>query len=240
MHGVVPAAGEGTRLRPLTDAQPKGMVTVAGEPLLAHVFATLCESGVDELIVVVGYRKARIIEHFGDTYRGLPITYVHQREPRGLGHAVLQAAPYVDGPFIVCNGDNVFEGDLAWALEEYEQADADAAVVVASVARETATDTGVVTVDADDNRVTDIVEKPADPPSTLATTGCYIATPELFDALRLLRPSARGEYELADGIGVLIRAGADVLALRSKHRRVNVNEPSDIDRAEAILKTEQE
>ena len=240
MYGVVPAAGEGTRLRPLTEDKPKGMVEVAGEPLLAHVFETLRESGVDELIVVVGYRKARIIEHFGDTYRGLPITYVHQREPHGLGHAVLQAAPYVDGPFVVCNGDNVFEGDLAWALKQYEQADADAAVVVESVARETATDTGVVTVDADDNRVIDIIEKPADPPSTLATTGCYIATPELFDALGLLRPSARGEYELTDGIGVLIRAGADVLALRSKHRRVNVNEPSDIDRAEAILETSPE
>jgi len=239
MYGVVPAAGEGTRLRPLTEDKPKGMVEVAGEPLLAHVFETLRESGVDELIVVVGYRKARIIEHFGDTYRGLPITYVHQREPRGLGYAVLQAAPHVDDPFVVCNGDNVFEADLTWALEEYEQADADAAIVVESVARETATNTGVVTVDADDNHVTNIIEKPADPPSTLATTGCYIATPELFDALRLLRPSARAEYELADGIGVLIRAGADVLALRSKHRRVNVNEPSDIDRAEAILETKQ-
>ncbi|WP_268105473.1 sugar phosphate nucleotidyltransferase [Natronomonas gomsonensis] len=98
MYGVVPAVGEGTRLRPLTDDQPKGLVAVASEPLLAHVFATLRESGVDELIVVVGYRKAQIIEYFGDTYRGLPITYVHQREPHGLGHAVLQAAPYVDGP----------------------------------------------------------------------------------------------------------------------------------------------
>jgi len=228
------------RLRPLTDDQPKGMVAVAGEPLVAHVFATLRESGVEKLIVVVGYRKARILEHFGGTYRGLPITYVHQREPGGLGHAVLQAAPYVDDPFIVCNGDNVFEGNLAWALEQYERADADAAIVVESVARETATDTGVVTVDADDNRVIDIIEKPADPPSMLATTGCYIATPELFDALGLLRPSARGEYELADGIGVLIRAGADVLALRSKHRRVNLNEPSDIYRAEVILETDPE
>lgn len=237
MYGVVPAAGRGTRLRPRTDTQPKGMVDVAGRPLLEHVFETLRASGVEEIVVVVGYRKAQIIEHFGDAYEGVPITYAHQREQRGLGHAVLQATPHVDSDFVVLNGDNVFQGDLSWAIEEWTDKQPDAAVVVETVDRDTAAETGVLTVD-DANRVTDIVEKPDDPPSTLVTTGAYIATTELFDALALLRPSDRGEYELTDGIGVLRRAGADVLAVELTRRRVNVNRSADIGRAESILRTE--
>ena len=235
-YGIVPTAGRGTRLRPLTEDRPKGMVEVAGAPLLAHVFDTLVESGIEELIVVVGYRKAAIIEHFGDAYEGVPITYVHQREQRGLGDAVLCAAPHVDGPFVVLNGDNVFEGDLSWLLDRWsdEWADADALLAVESVDRKVAAQTGVVTVD-DRGRVTDIVEKLADPPTTLVTTGCYVGTPALFDALELLRPSDRGEYELTDGIGVLVRAGRTVGTVPLGGQRVNVNRPSDIERAEAIL-----
>jgi len=87
----------------------------------------------------------------------------------------------------------------------------------------------------DRGRVTDIVEKLADPPTTLVTTGCYVGTPALFDALELLRPSDRGEYELTDGIGVLVRAGRTVGTVPLRGQRVNVNRSSDIERAEAIL-----
>ena len=80
MHAVVLAAGEGTRLRPLTDDQPKGMVDVAGDPLLTHCFDRLLELGADELVVVVGYLKEVIIDHYGDEYEGVPSTYAHQRE----------------------------------------------------------------------------------------------------------------------------------------------------------------
>jgi len=103
-----------------------------------------------------------------------------------------------------------------------------------SVDREVAAQTGVVTAD-DRGRVTDIVEKPADPPRTRVTTGCYVGTPALFEALELLRPSDRGEYELTDGIGVLVRAGRTVGTVPLRGQRVNVNRPSDIERAEATL-----
>jgi NDP-sugar pyrophosphorylase family protein len=110
--GVVPAAGQGTRLRPLTADTPKGLVDVGGRPLLDHVFKTLLESGVDELVVVVGYRAGDIIDHFGESFAGCPITYVHQRERLGLGHAIAQTRPHVDGSFVVLNGDNVWTRQL--------------------------------------------------------------------------------------------------------------------------------
>jgi dTDP-glucose pyrophosphorylase len=234
MIGVVPAAGKGTRLRPLTETQPKGLVDVGGRPLLTHVFETLRDSGVDELVVVVGYRAGAIIEHFGNTFQDVPITYVHQREQRGLGHAILQTAPHIDESFVVLNGDNIVAGTLEKQIEAHRTTDATAILGVERVDRATARNTGVVTVE--DDHVTDIVEKPEKPPSRLVTTGCYVLPESIFDALSLLHPSERGEYELTDAIGVLIRAGARVTAVELDTERVNVNTQADLERAAALVK----
>jgi glucose-1-phosphate thymidylyltransferase len=209
------------------------MVDVAGQPLLAHVFETLLESGVEKLVVAVGYRAGVIVDHFGDSFEGVPITYVHQREQRGLGHAVAQTDPLVDEPFVVLNGDNVIAGTLREPIAVQDRDDVDAVLGVDRVTLETARETGVVTVE--DGRVTGIVEKPADPPSRWVTTGCYVLPETIFDALELIRPSDRGEYELTDAIGVLIRAGVTVEAVELETDRVNVNTPADIDRAEQLL-----
>jgi hypothetical protein len=79
MDAVIPAAGRGSRLGTLTDDQPKGLVDVAGRPLLAHVLETAVEVGADGLVVIVGYEAAQIVDRFGDAFEGIPITYVHQR-----------------------------------------------------------------------------------------------------------------------------------------------------------------
>ncbi|HKJ59839.1 MAG TPA: sugar phosphate nucleotidyltransferase, partial [Halobacteriales archaeon] len=113
MKAVVLAAGEGTRLRPLTEDKPKAMVEVAGVPLLTHCFDQLLALGADELIVVVGYLKERIISHYGDSYDGVPITYTHQREQDGLAHALLTVEEHVDDDFMLILGDNVFRANLA-------------------------------------------------------------------------------------------------------------------------------
>ena len=236
MLGVVPAAGEGTRLRPLTANQPKAMVTIDGRPLLTHVFETLLDSGVTELIVVVGYKADAIHEQFGESFRGCPITYVHQRDQLGLGHAVSLTAPHVHDPFVVLNGDNVIRDDVRQPIRRFQDSDTTGVIAVDTVDRATAKTTGVVLTD-DDQRVTRIVEKPTDPPSTCVTTGCYVLSTAIFDALELLRPSARGEYELADAIGVLVRAGAPIEAVTLPGDRVNVNAPADIKRAEQLLAT---
>ena len=233
MQGVVPAAGEGTRLRPLTADKPKGMVEVAGKPLLTHVFETLLDAGVTEFVVVVGYEMDSIVAHYGDEFRGVPVTYVHQREQEGLAHAVLQAEAHVDGQFVVLNGDNVFGDGIGAAVERAAEPDVNAALLVEEVTPEAARETGVVEVE--EGRVTGLVEKPDEPPSRLVTTGCYVLPAEVFEACRLLRPSERGEYELSDAVGVLVRAGATVEPVRYDGRRCNVNAPEDVERATELL-----
>jgi glucose-1-phosphate thymidylyltransferase len=234
MQGAVPAAGEGTRLRPLTADKPEGMVEVAGQPLLTHVFETLLDAGVEELVVVVGYEMDSIISHYGDEFRGVPVTYAHQREQLGLAHAVLQAEPHVNGQFVVLNGDNVFQDGIRAAFEQAAEPGIDAALLVEEVTPEAARETGVVEVD--EGQVTGLIEKPDEPPSRLATTGCYILPKEVFAAARLLRPSTHGECELTDAVGVLVRAGTTVEAVRYDGQRCNVNTPADVERAERFLK----
>ncbi|WP_254807824.1 sugar phosphate nucleotidyltransferase [Natronosalvus amylolyticus] len=233
MQGVVPAAGEGTRLRPMTEQRPKGLVPVNGQPLLTHVFETLLEAGVDELVVVVGHLADQIIEYYGDGFREVPITYVHQREQRGLGHAVSLTEPHVSGPFVVLNGDNVFVDGIEHVLERMSEPDVDAVLAVESLDREQARDTGVLEVSA--GRVTGIVEKPEKPPSTLVTTGCYVLPEAIFDALALAQPSDRGEYELSEAVGLLVSAGSVVEPVEIAGPRVNVNTEEDLERAGRLL-----
>lgn len=235
VKAVVPAAGRGTRLRPLTDDRPKGLVEVAGEPILSHCFDRLVAVGVEEIVVVVGYRAGQIVETYGRSYRTVPIRYVHQREQQGLAHAVALAEPHVDGDLVVLNGDNVFGSPIRPAVERQRSPGVDATILVEEVPEARAATTGVVTTDGED-RVTDLVEKPDDPPATTVTTGCYVLPPDVFEACRLLRPSDRGEYELTDAVSVLVAAGLTVEAVRLSGWRINVNTPADRDSAEERLR----
>jgi len=232
MQALVPAAGRGTRLGSLTERRPKGLVAIAGRPLLAHVFETAIEAGVDELIVVIGYEGAQIVDQFGGSFADVPITYVHQREQLGLGHAVLQAEPHVGGDFLLLNGDNVFADSVAPAVERVQHDEVDAVLAVEDVSEEVAQTTGVLTMDA--GQVTDVVEKPESPPSTTVTTGCYALPEDVFHACALLQPSAEGEYQLSEAVGLLVQAGY-VNETVSLGERVNVNTPEDIERAAALL-----
>jgi len=233
MQAVVLAAGEGTRLRPLTADKPKAVVEVDGRPLLSHGLEQLVEY-VDEFVLVVGYRKEALIDHYGDSFRGVPVTYVHQREQLGLAHAVLAAEPFVDDDFIVFNGDNVVEVDVGALLARHRTDGVDATLLVDDVSREAAAGTGVLLAD-DDGQPTALVEKPDDPPGTLVLTGMFVFDPDVFYACHLVRPSDRGEYELTDAIDLLLRAGRRVETVKLDGWRVNVNTPADRDRARRRL-----
>ena len=228
MHAVIPAAGEGTRLEELTNDQPKVLVEVAGKPLLQYAFETVIEVGATELVVVIGYQGEQVIEHFGDAFDGVPITYVHQREREGLAHAIALAKPHVDGQFIVHNGDNIIKCDLSAVLEAANGHDG--ALLVEEVTPDAASKTGVVTVE--DGIVSGVVEKPSDPPSTLATTGFFVLPEVAFHACSLVRPGETGERELSHAIDLLASAGHSIVPVPVDGWRVNVNTQDDIDHVE--------
>ncbi|WIV66058.1 UTP--glucose-1-phosphate uridylyltransferase AglF [Natrialbaceae archaeon AArc-T1-2] len=230
MQAVVLAAGKGTRLRPLTEDKPKVLVEVNDKPLIEDVFDNLLEIGVDELIVVVGYMKEKIIERYGDSYEGVPITYTHQREQLGLAHAILQAEPHVEDDFVLMLGDNVFRGNLGDVINRQQEERADAAFLVEEVPYEEASRYGVCDTN-EYGEIVEVVEKPDEPPSNLVMTGFYTFTPAIFHACHLVQPSDRGEYELPDAIDLLIQSGRTIDAIRMDGWRVDVGYPEDRDRA---------
>jgi len=234
MDGVVLAAGEGTRMRPLTAEQPKALVTVAGQPLLSHGFDALLSVGVERVVVVVGYRGDDIVAHYGDSYRGIPIEYVDQPEQLGTAHALAQALPAVEAPFVVLNGDNVCRANLGAVVERHRETDAAATLLVETVSREEARATGVVETDGD-GRVTGLVEKPDDPPSTLVNRGFYAFGDAIGPALDRIEPSARGEYEITDAVDDLLGRGSRVETVELEGWCHNVNEPADRERVAAKL-----
>jgi glucose-1-phosphate thymidylyltransferase len=234
MQAVVPAAGEGTRLRPLTEDTPKGLIEVAGKAILTHCFERLVELGADELLVVVGYEGDRIVEHYGEAFEGTPMTYVEQEERRGLAHAIALTEPHVDGPFFTMNGDNVIRGNLEDVADRFREEGVDGVLLVDEVSREEAKHTGVIDR-APDGAVRSIVEKPDNPPSRLVTTGFAALPSGTVEACRRIEPSDRGEYELPDALTLLIEEGARIETVRLEGWRVNVNTSADVERAETLL-----
>lgn len=212
---------------------PKPLVEVAGTPILTRCFETVRDLGIEAVVVVVGYRKERIVDRYGDSYRDLSIEYAHQADRDGLAHAVLAAEPYVDSEFVVLNGDNVYGADLAAVLRRHDAADADVTFPVAEVSPERATEGAVCEFDGDD--LVGLVEKPDEPPSTRVPAAFYVLPPETFPACEVVRPSDRGEYELPDAIDLLIHAGYAVETVPFEGWKVNVNTERDIARAERRL-----
>ncbi|QLG60514.1 bifunctional sugar-1-phosphate nucleotidylyltransferase/acetyltransferase [Halorarum salinum] len=198
MQTVLLAAGEGTRMRPLTAERPKPMLPVAGRPLVAHAAAAAVAAGASRLVVVVGYEAAPVREQFGDEFRGVPVEYVEQPEQRGTADAVRTAAPRLDpGPFAVLNGDALYDERSLSTLY-------DVAPAVGSYRVDNPGDYGVLHTEerGDETVATGVTEKPADPPSDLINTGAYVFPGAAQDWLDV-EESERGELELTD---VLTRA----------------------------------
>ena len=237
MQAVVLAAGEGTRLRPLTEEKPKALVEVDGRPILSHCFDRLIELDADQLLVVVGYKKEALISHYGDEYEGVPITYAHQREPKGLAHALLTVEEQIDDDFMLMLGDNVFEANLSDVVRRQREDRADAAFLVEEVPYEEASRYGVCDTN-DYGEIVEVVEKPDEPPTNLVMTGFYTFTPAIFHACHLVQPSDRGEYEITDAINLLLQSGRTIDAIRLDGWRMDIGYPEDRDEAERRLRSE--
>ena len=180
-------------MRPLTDSLPKPMLPVGDRPLVAHAADVAVDGDASELIVVVGYEADAVREYFGDRYRGVPVTFATQTEQRGTADAVRAASEYLDGPFVVLNGDNLYDDSVAGLFGDGP----------AIAATEVSDPTSYGVLSTAEGRVTDIVEKPAEPPSTLANAGAYqfpAAAREYLD----VSESERGEYELTDVLARVI------------------------------------
>ncbi len=193
---VVLAAGEGSRLRPLTRYRPKPMLPVANRPIIEYVIDALLETDVSDIIVVVGHRHTRIQDFLMQRYPETEVTYVRQHNQLGSGDALVQAIDGVSSPFIVVNGDNVIDATMVReTVAQYQESDVAATVAVAQ--SDTASEYG--TVCTENERITTILEQSRGKEQGRINVGVYIFDESIFDALD--RTTIRsGELSLTDAI----------------------------------------
>ncbi len=205
MKGVVLAGGLGTRLAPMTGVVNKHVLDLFDEPMIHFPIRTLQRAGVTDLVVVVGRHGDQVRTLLGNgSALGVSIAYAHQEGEAGIADALAQAREQVGGgPVCVILGDQVYQDDLAPYVESFRGSPTGARILLKQV--EDARRFGVATVEGD--RVTAIEEKPSQPRSDLAVTGCYMYDGRVFDIVSTLEPSARGELEITDVNNAYIASG---------------------------------
>ncbi len=251
MKAVIPAAGLGTRFLPATKAQPKEMLPVVDKPAIQYVVEEAVAAGFGNILIVTGRGKRAIEDHFDrsveleghlwsedkmeefrkiqDIARMAEILYVRQKEPLGLGHAVLCAKNYVgDDSFAVLLGDDIMicEDPCIKQLLDVFKREGKSVIAVEDVPPEKMVHYGMVIGEpAGENtfKVTEIVEKPslADVRSSLGTVGRYVLEPEIFGHIEKTRPDSRNEIQLTDAISSMLNE-REVLAYKFQGKRYDI------------------
>jgi len=236
---VIPAAGLGTRFLPITKAQPKEMLPVVDKPVIQYVVEEAVASGIDDIIIITGRNKRAIEDHFDRCIEleskfptnsnseatnafvdltDIPnIHYIRQRQPRGLGDAILLTEKHCnDEPFVVLLGDTITiapdnektcTSQMIDAYQKYGQS----VIAVEPVPDIKIPDYGIIDGEQLEERlyqIKNIVEKPAidDAPSNLGAIGCYLFTSEIYEQLKVTTPGKGGEIQLTDAIKKLSRS----------------------------------
>ena len=226
MKVIIPLAGKGTRLLPLTRHVPKPLVRVAGRPVMDYVMDMLDGLDIEELILITGHLKEQVEHHVRTRYRQ-PARFIEQQVQDGTAGAVALAEPHVNGPVLIVFVDTLFDADLSLVT----RTDADGVIWAKHV--EDYQRFGVVVTDAD-GYMTRIVEKPSEPISKLANIGLYYIRDwrTLYQGIHwtLDRPKNKGEWFLTDAFQYMIDHG----------RRIQVAEVSgwyDCGKVDTVLET---
>ncbi len=231
---VIPAAGLGTRFLPATKAQPKEMLPIVDKPTIQYIIEEAVQSGIEDIIIVTGRSKRAIEDHFDKSVELemllertgkhemlevvenisnlVDIHYVRQKEPLGLGHAVLCAKKFIGNePFAVLLGDDIVDSEvpaLKQMMDQYNEVQS-SILGCNEVPRSEVNKYGIVNYSEKQGelfKVESLVEKPAieEAPSTQAIVGRYILSPAIFDILEEVAPDKKGEIQLTDAIDRLL------------------------------------
>jgi UDP-N-acetylglucosamine diphosphorylase/glucosamine-1-phosphate N-acetyltransferase len=203
VQAVILAAGESTRMCPLTTSRPKAMLPVANKPILEHLLIAASEGGIDDFIFIIGYMGNKIVDYFDNGAKwGVKINYKRQEKRLGTAHAVQMVQGVVGDKFLVMNSDAITKKEDIARLAQCNG--------ITMAVKNLDDTTGLGVVEAADKCIMHIYEKQDHPVSKLAKTGIYLMTDEIFSAISQTPESQRGEYELTQSLEILINQGRKV------------------------------
>jgi len=198
LKGVILSGGLGKRLSPLTKITNKHLLPVYDKPMIYYPLITMVKAGVKDIMIITGGNNAgdfiRLLQN-GQEF-GLPrLNYAYQEKEGGIGHALAIAENFVDkDKVLVILGDNILEDDISKAVADFNVQKRGAKIFLKDV--KNPSDYGVVEIK--ENKIVSIEEKPEHPKSNLAVIGVYMYDAGVFDIIREIKPSARGEIEITD------------------------------------------
>ena len=197
MKGIILAGGTGSRLYPLTRVTNKHLLPIYNKPMIYYPLYSMKEAGINEVLIISGPESAGdFLNLLGSgAQMGMKLMYEVQEEPGGIAQALGLAETFAAGEkVVVVLGDNVIEQSIADAVRDFEARESGGSIFLKKVHNPESY--GVAAIK--DGKVVGIVEKPENPKSDLAVIGCYMYDSQVFDVIKTLKPSGRGELEITD------------------------------------------
>jgi len=232
--GLIPAAGEGTRMYPFSRAVPKEMYPILGKPVIEHCIDNLREGGIKQIFMIVGHQKGALMDYVGDgSFYGVNVAYIYQLKRRGLGHAILQAEEWIKKPFVVLLGDSFIEPkkEIQNMMKLHKEKKPVATVLLFKV--KDSTGYGVAKLkNLDDNcgLVEKVIEKPNPEEAEeykldhefYALCGAYVFEPRMFDFIKRTKPGKKKEVQITDSIQLAIENGENVYGVVLKGKYLDI------------------
>ncbi|MBI1806315.1 MAG: glucose-1-phosphate thymidylyltransferase [Ignavibacteria bacterium] len=208
MKALIASGGRGTRLRPLTHTQNKHLIPIANKPILHYAIEAAVDAGIKQIGIVCNADSHEVQDVIGTGKQwGVKIAYIPQKAPLGLAHVVKIAQKFIGkDDFIFYLGDNMVVGGVKRFIEEFEKSDCNAFLTLAKV--KDPERFGVPEIKK--GKIVRVEEKPKKPKSQFAVAGIYIYDSSIFEAVKKIKPSARGELEISDAHTYLINKGYNV------------------------------
>ncbi len=210
MKALITAGGRGTRLRPITYSMNKHLIPVANKPMIFYALEKIAEAGITEVAISINEGDHTMEEAVGDGSRwGLSVSYLEQiGGALGVAHVIKNAHEWLgDDSFVFYLGDNIVLGSIKPMVEAFQESGANAYLALSKV--DDPERFGVPVIDKD-GKITEVIEKPENPPSDFAVTGVYCYDKTVHDAIDGLKPSERGELEISDTHTQIIRSGGRI------------------------------
>lgn len=220
--GLIPAAGEGTRLYPFARAVPKEIYPLLGKPVIEHAVENLRMGGIHKIYLIVGYQKGALMDYLGDGSQfDVSIAYIYQLQRRGLGHAILQAKDWIDTSFVTLLGDSFVEpkSEVVQLIDLHKTKKPLATLSLFKVQDPTSYGIAKMNgIEGHSGMIETLIEKPTPKEAQNylmgdeyhAICGFYVFEPEIFEYIKQTPPGAKNEVQITDALELAIQSGEPV------------------------------